>query len=79
MTTQTKKTTTTRKKTATKPKAGATKPVKADEQVEQTLENVPACPQCGAVMVRRNGPYGEFWGCSRFKSGECKTTIKIEQ
>ncbi len=27
---------------------------------------VPACPLCGATMVRRHSAYGEFWGCSGY-------------
>ncbi len=27
-------------------------------------EDAPACPECGAPMRLRHGPYGEFWGCS---------------
>jgi DNA topoisomerase-1 len=28
--------------------------------------NAPACPKCGAPMVKRSGPRGKFWGCSTF-------------
>ncbi len=28
------------------------------------------CPKCGSKMLLRNGPYGEFFGCSRFP--KCK-------
>ena len=28
----------------------------------------PLCPKCNSPMVKRNGKYGEFWGCSRFPS-----------
>ena len=28
---------------------------------------VPICPDCGAEMVRRNGPYGSFWGCRNYR------------
>ncbi|MFC1688279.1 UvrD-helicase domain-containing protein [Pseudomonadota bacterium] len=28
----------------------------------------PVCPICGAEMVLRNGPYGEFWGCKNWRS-----------
>lgn len=27
-------------------------------------EEAPKCPKCGAPMRVRNGPYGEFWGCT---------------
>lgn len=32
------------------------------------------CPNCGAKLVRRNGKYGSFSGCSRYPL--CKFTIK---
>lgn len=32
------------------------------------------CPQCGSRMILRKGPYGEFYGCSRFPL--CEHTIK---
>ncbi len=37
--------------------------------------NAPLCPKCGAPMVKRNGPRGEFWGCSTFP--KCKGTRKV--
>jgi DNA topoisomerase I len=33
------------------------------------------CPKCGAPMVKRHGPRGEFWGCSKYP--ECKGTRNI--
>lgn len=33
------------------------------------------CPDCGKTMVKRNGKYGEFWGCSGYPN--CKHTEKI--
>lgn len=33
------------------------------------------CPKCGGLMIRRDGPYGEFWGCGTFP--KCKSTISI--
>ncbi len=75
-TTTKNKATMTRKKATPKPKAETSKPVEAEEPVEQ--ESAPTCPECGAQMVRRSGPYGSFWGCTNFKSGKCKATIKIE-
>lgn len=32
------------------------------------------CPICGARMVRRTGPYGSFYGCSRYP--RCRATSK---
>lgn len=33
------------------------------------------CPQCGAILVKRNGMYGEFYGCSRYPN--CRFTKSI--
>lgn len=33
------------------------------------------CPKCGLEMVKRNGKYGEFFGCSNFP--RCRGTRKI--
>ena len=31
------------------------------------------CPNCGSVLVKRNGRNGEFWGCKNFP--RCRTTF----
>lgn len=36
------------------------------------------CPKCGGKLVKRNGKYGEFYGCENFPSG-CKFTCKADQ
>ncbi|MCL5775110.1 MAG: restriction endonuclease [Patescibacteria group bacterium] len=33
------------------------------------------CPNCGGVMVKRNGKFGNFYGCSNYP--KCKHTEKI--
>ncbi len=33
------------------------------------------CPKCGNLMVKRNGKYGLFWGCSSYP--DCKHTERI--
>ena len=35
-----------------------------------------ACPACGKPMLKRNGKYGDFWGCSGFPG--CKTIVKVD-
>lgn len=30
------------------------------------------CPECGAKMIRRDGPYVTFWGCSNYFKTGCK-------
>lgn len=35
------------------------------------------CKKCGSVMVKRNGPYGPFYGCSSYP--KCKNIVKIKK
>lgn len=35
------------------------------------------CPRCGEIMKRRNGRFGEFWGCGGFPS--CRYTENIRR
>ena len=32
------------------------------------------CPNCGGKLVKRKGPYGEFYGCSNYQTNGCKFT-----
>lgn len=37
-----------------------------------------ACPECeDGMLVRRDGKYGAFWGCTNFASGGCSFTKNI--
>lgn len=36
---------------------------------------VPKCPKCGSVLKKRNGKFGEFWGCSSYP--DCKYTRNV--
>lgn len=35
-------------------------------------KSVPVCPRCGNVLTKRNGKFGEFWGCKSYP--ECRFT-----
>lgn len=35
------------------------------------------CPLCGGRLVKKRGPYGEFFGCSNYSSTGCKYSRKI--
>ncbi|MCD7788965.1 MAG: UvrD-helicase domain-containing protein [Bacteroides thetaiotaomicron] len=35
------------------------------------------CPFCGGRLVKRSGPYGEFFGCSNYRTTGCKYKRKI--
>lgn len=30
------------------------------------------CPLCGGRLLKRTGPYGEFWGCSNYRTNGCR-------
>ncbi len=35
------------------------------------------CPLCGGRLVKRSGPYGEFFGCSNYRTTGCRFKRKI--
>ncbi len=35
------------------------------------------CPDCGGRLIKKNGRYGEFYGCSNFRSKGCRYTASI--
>lgn len=44
-----------------------------DEMKRERFE----CPLCGGRLVKRSGPYGEFYGCSNYKTRGCTFKRKI--
>ena len=36
------------------------------------------CPRCGGHLVKREGQYGEFYGCSNYRRTNCTFTRKIK-
>lgn len=36
-----------------------------------------SCPECGGKLVKKQGQYGEFYGCVNYRSRECRFTRKI--
>lgn len=37
------------------------------------------CPWCGVPLERKQGPYGEFYGCSNYHKTGCRFTRKIKK
>lgn len=37
------------------------------------------CPLCGGRLLKKNGPYGEFYGCSNYRYLGCNYIRKIKQ
>ena len=44
---------------------------------EKKEEKYYSCPYCGKKLIKRDGQYGEFYGCSRFP--RCKFTINVNE
>lgn len=36
------------------------------------------CPRCGALLVKRHGPFGDFYGCNNFSTKDCRYTRKFK-
>lgn len=45
----------------------------AEQKVRNTIQSG-ICPRCGGQLVRRNGRFGSFYGCSNYPN--CKFTVK---
>ncbi len=45
------------------------------EHPSEAAKAVKKCPRCGSAMSKRNGKFGEFWGCSGYP--DCKYTENI--
>ncbi|MEY8427237.1 topoisomerase DNA-binding C4 zinc finger domain-containing protein [Lachnospiraceae bacterium 46-15] len=58
-----------------KRKENAGKEVREEKAADS--QEVILCPQCGGSLVKRNGRYGEFYGCSNYP--KCKYTLKIKK
>ncbi|WP_138753576.1 restriction endonuclease [Paenibacillus sinopodophylli] len=54
-------------------------PISAEQEVAASIEPAEPddldCPQCGYLLVKRNGKRGEFYGCSNFP--KCRHTMDI--
>ena len=40
--------------------------------------NGPACPKCGASMSLKNGKYGMFWGCDKWRETRCNGLVNMK-
>ena len=46
---------------------------------ENMLKEQYTCPLCGGRLVRRSGPYGDFFGCSNYKANGCRYKRNISK
>lgn len=44
------------------------------QRIEEERSKYPIC-DCGTRMIPRSGPYGDFFGCSKYPKG-CKKIVK---
>jgi len=49
---------------------------KAKEEIVTIVKN--HCPRCGGLLVKRHGPYGNFYGCENFSINNCRYTRKFK-
>ncbi len=50
--------------------------VKAPKEPDVISEEY-RCPECGGPTVKRNGKYGEFYGCAAWSKTKCKGAVKV--
>lgn len=69
-----------------KKKSSISKTVKIEE-IDETIESEKKeivtidkehCPRCGGLLVKRHGPYGNFYGCENFSINNCRYTRKYK-
>lgn len=36
------------------------------------------CPRCGGLLVKRHGPYGDFYGCENYSISNCRYTRRMK-
>lgn len=49
---------------------------KIDSMMDEGDDVGKMCDECGSYMVKRDGQYGEFWGCASYP--DCENTKQIE-
>ena len=47
------------------------------EYAEELKKERFECPRCGGRIIKKTGPYGEFWGCSNYHSKGCKYSRNV--
>ena len=55
-------------------------PKKIDNEIKHTINDYQKdyCPRCGGLLVKRHGPYGDFYGCDNFSKTGCRYTRKFK-
>jgi len=45
------------------------------KEIDDPKKELPKCPRCGGLLQKRNGRFGEFWGCIAYP--ECRFTKNV--
>ena len=53
---------------------------KSLEETKQEVRTIDRehCPRCGAPLVKRHGPFGDFYGCMNYSTKDCRYTRKFK-
>ena len=46
--------------------------------IEEKTIDKDHCPRCGGVLVKRHGPYGDFYGCENYSTHNCRYTRRFK-
>lgn len=49
---------------------------KMDAMMEDRGDSIRECDECGSFMIKREGKFGDFWGCSSYPV--CENTVNID-
>lgn len=60
-----------------KKKAAETKKEEHKTTEEKTVDK-DHCPRCGGLLVKRHGPYGDFYGCENYSTHNCRYTRRFK-
>ena len=56
----------------------ANEEIKTEVPAVETKNDRDHCPRCGGLLVKRHGPYGDFYGCENYPNGNCRYTRRIK-
>lgn len=48
------------------------------EEIKEPVDEKSICPRCGGLLVKRHGPYGDFYGCENYSSKNCRYTRRFK-
>ena len=51
---------------------------KIEDNTSVTTIDKNRCPRCGALLVKRHGPFGDFYGCENYSVNGCRYTRKFK-